>query len=155
MASFVYNNAKGRFADGLIDWGTTALKVMLVKSGYGPSVANADDVYVSTASASEISAPSTGYVGGFAGSGRKTLAYTTDTARVDNANDRAKLDGDDVTWSAITCADPIYAAVIIQEASGADASSFLIAYIDFITPITTNGGDLTIQWSANGIITLT
>lgn len=60
-----------------------------------------------------------------------------------------------MTWTAIN-AGTVQAAILILEGKSDDSTSILIAYIDqggF--PVTTNGGDLTIQWSASGILQIT
>ncbi len=100
MASLVYNTAKKEIMDGTIDLGVDVIKVMLVTSSY---VANADHLFVDEAGANDPidhELTGTGYVAGFAGAGRKTLASKTFTA--DLANDRAEFDVADVVWTAIT-----------------------------------------------------
>jgi hypothetical protein len=160
MASFVYNIAKKKFADGALNWGVDdgSIKVMLVTSAYSP---NKDHIYVddgvSAASArpGQCEVTGTGYAGGWAGSGRKAIdnagaTYTTQ----DDTNDLAKLDADDIVWSGINVG-AVQAAVIYKSITS-DAASYLIAYIDSGGfPVTTDGGNLTIAWAAGGVITLT
>ncbi len=150
MASLVYNRAKKEIMDGTIDLLTDTLKIMLVTSSY---VANADHDFVDEAGANdpidhELSG--TGYTAGFGGSGRKTLS--SKTATEDDANDRAEFDdGADITWTAIDAGTA--AAAILYKHNTADTDSVLIAYIDTGGfPVVTNGGDLTIQWNAEGIL---
>lgn len=150
MASFVYNIAKKEILDGTLDLDSdSGVKVMLVTSGYS---ANPDDTVigsgVGTPGGEEFSG--TGYTGGFGGAGRKVLG-----ARVvnqDDTNDRAEFDDTaDITWSSID-GDTASAAIIVKEVS-TDSDSRLIAYIDTGGfPITANGGDITLQWNAEGII---
>jgi len=146
-----FNQAKKDVMDGTINLDTDTLKVMLVDSGY---TFNPDDDFISsgagTPGGEELSG--TGYVAGFGNSGRKTLTTTTVTA--DDANNRGELDADNVTWTAIN-AGTAAAAIIIKEVTN-DAASRLIAYVDTGGfPLTTNGGDLTIQWNAEGILHIT
>jgi len=153
MASLVYNAAKKEIGDGTIDLvNDAAIKVMLVNSTYTP---NADDLVVDAGGASdaidaEITA--TNYTGGFAGAGRKALGGKAWAQ--DDANDRAEFDANDLTWSAIGGAanDTIVGAIIIKEITD-DTQSRLIAYIDH-ADTTTNGGDFTIQWNAEGVLQL-
>ena len=151
MASFVYNTSKKEIMDGTLNLNTDTLKVILVNSTY---TANADDDVVDAGGANdavdgEITA--TNYTKGWGGAGRKTLANKT--FETDKPNDRAELHADNITWTALGGAsnDTIVAAVLIKEGGANDTTSRLIAYID-LADTTTNGGDFTIQWNAEGIL---
>jgi len=124
------------------------LKVMLLGTGT-PYTQNPDHRFVSSVVASEIAV--SGYTGGFGGAGRKTLASRTLVA--DDSNDRGVFDAADVTWTALGAGDTIAFVVLFKELTS-DALSPLIAVFD-VTDTPTNGGDITIQWSSNGLITLT
>lgn len=151
MASFLYNTAAKEMIDGTIDIDTDTIKVMAVTSSYS---ADRDDDVVDAGGANdavdhEISV--SGYTGGWGGSGRKTLANPAVTA--DKTNDRAEFDADDFTWSALGAGATIAALIVIKEGGANDTTSRLIAYLD-ITDTATNGGDITIQFNAEGIIQL-
>ena len=96
-----------------------------------------------------------GYTGGFAGSGRKTLASKTVT--VDDTNDWAKLDAADftggTTWSALASGETIAAAILIEEITN-DAASVLLIYLD-AADLATNGSDMDLSFHANGLGTVT
>ena len=65
------------------------------------------------------------------------------------------LDGSDVTFSSVTGAS--VEALVIYIDTGTAATSPLVAYIDSSVtglPVTPNGGDITISWSASGIFAL-
>lgn len=147
MASFWYQKGLEGCLDGSIDLDTDTIKVMLVTSGY---TANKDHDFVSDLTPGSNELSGTGYTGGFGGSGRKSLA--SKTVLVDDATDVVNFDAADVTWTAIN-AGTIRAAVLIKEITN-DAASRLIAYIDNAAefPLTTNGGDVTIQWNSGGIL---
>ena len=152
MASFVYNRAAKEILDGTIDLVAHTIKVMLVTSSY---VANRDNDFVDAGGANdpidhELSG--TGYGAGFGGSGRKTLANKAFSE--DDPNDRGEFDNTlDLTWTAINAGTA--AAAIVYRHNTADTDSVLIAYIDSGGfPIVTNGGDLSINWDAQGIIQL-
>jgi hypothetical protein len=150
MASIVYNTAKQLMADGTIDLDTNTIKVMLVTSTYTP---DKDHDYVDAGGASDpcdAEIDVTGYTRGFNGAGRKTLASADVTT--DKTNDRAEFDATDVTWTALGSGATIAGAILIKEGTS-DADSRLIAYID-LTDTATNGGDITIQWNAEGILQL-
>lgn len=117
---------------------TDTIKVMLVDASYSYSAAHK---FASDVSANELSG--TGYAGGFAGSGRKTL--TTKALNEDAPNNRIEFDFDDVTWSAIN-AGTIGGAVLLREITN-DAASLLIGFLD-PADLVTNGGDVTLQPSA-------
>ncbi len=148
MASLVYNTAKKEMIDGTISLLNDPIKVMLVNATYTP---NPDHDAVDAGgdndpADAEINV--TGYTRGFGGAGRKTLTGKTLTA--DKPNDRAVFDAADLTWAALAAGDTIFGAILIKEGAN-DASSRLIAYMDF-TDTPTNGGDITIQWDASGIL---
>lgn len=66
------------------------------------------------------------------------------------------FDGNDVTFTGVTGAS-VEALVIYRKNSGANTTWRLVAYIDSSVtglPVTPNGGDITITWSASGIFSL-
>jgi hypothetical protein len=146
MASGVYNSGKRDIGDGTIDLVADTIKVMLVNASYTP---DADHDFVDDVNANELSG--TGYTGGFAGSGRKTLgskAWATDTA-----NDRAEFTGVIPVWTAIDAGTAAY-AILIKEITN-DGASRLIGWLDIDPNVVTNGGDLTITANAEGLLQLT
>jgi hypothetical protein len=65
------------------------------------------------------------------------------------------FDGDNVTFTAVSGAT--VEALVIYIDTGSAATSRLVAYIDTGQtglPVTPNGGDITITWSASGIFQL-
>lgn len=149
MANFIYRQAKADLVNGTHDWddGTQTYKVLLVGTGYTPSALH---VFVADLGANELSG--TGYVAGFAGSGRKSLVARTVT--VDPSIDRSELDADDVQW--VTISAGTAKAIIVYRHLTSDADSRVIAYIDNGgLPLLTNGNDLIVMWNADGIIQLT
>ena len=117
------------------------IKAMLVTSGY---VFNADHSYVADLVPASNELSGTGYAGGFAGSGRKTLASTS--LNLDLTGDRAFYDAADLTWTAINAGTA--AALILYIAKTSDADSILVGFIDSGGfPKVTSGTDLTVTWS--------
>jgi len=149
MAGFVYPNGLSKMTDGTIDWvsGVTVIKVMLLDSGHTP---DPDETAVTNLATDELSG--TGYAAGFGGAGRKVIGLMTNV--FDSANDRTELSGAGVTWTGINAGIISYVAVIWEDTN--DAGSVPLAIFDSneITnlPLTTNGGDVTITWNAEGII---
>lgn len=145
MASGWYTSGLRDMADGTVSLVSDTIKVILVTSAYTP---DADHDFASDLT-NELSG--TGYTGGFAGAGRKTLAgkaWSTDTV-----NNRVEFTFSAATWTAINAGSPKY-AILVKEITN-DAASRLIGYLDLGT-VTTNGGDLTITPDATlGALQLT
>ena len=80
---------------------------------------------------------------------RATIA--SPTATHDDTNNRTVLDAADLTFSALGAGATIGGAVVFKRVGGTDASSDpLIAFVD-LNDLVTNGGDVGVAWSANGI----
>lgn len=159
MADFVYNTAAGEMIQGgtaLDILADTKVKMMLIDSvSYA---ADKDDDLVDAGGANDAvdhEPTGTGYTGGYGGSGRKTLASRTIT--INKTNDRAEFDTADVSWTGIDVGT-IQQALVVKEdhlgVSGNDTETRLISHHDTNFPVTTNGGDLTVQ-TPNDVIRLT
>ena len=139
MADAVYNYAKAEMLRGHIALDSDTINVALVTSSYTPDIdahENFDDLD------NEVSG--TGYTAGGAALANK--AVTKDTG-----DDEGVFDADDLTWES---ASITARAAIVYRDSGVEATSQLIAYIDFTEDKTASGGDFTIQWNAEGILNL-
>jgi hypothetical protein len=152
VANFVYNRAATRIGSDALQLSTSTLKVILVTASY---VANRDHDFVDMGGANdpidhELNGV-TNYTRGFGGAGRKTVANKVFTE--DDANDRGELDVDDVVWTALGAGGQgdVAAAILIKENTN-DADSELISYYDSGFPKTLNGGDLTVQVNAEGLL---
>lgn len=133
MSSRCYNEGIHSIDNRNIDYISDTIKVMLVKSTYSM---DPDSQFVSDIVASEVS-----------GATRQTLGSKTITK--DNTNDRDVFDGADSTFPSVTTGQTVGGAVVFKD-TGSDATSKLICFSD-TTDTPTNGGDIVIQWSANGI----
>lgn len=116
--------------------GAGAIKVALLTATYTPDI-DAHTVYGDLTN--ELSG--TGYT-----SGGAVLTGVSVTA--DNTNDRGKLDADNPSWSGINAGTAKWAVFYLTGTGG------LIGYWD-TGGIATNGGDLTLSLSANGLVLLT
>ena len=135
----LYNLAFTSLANKEVDWGTDTIKVMLCTSTYVPS--QTAHQYKSSVT-NEVTG--TGYTAGGA-----TLASKTEAI----AGQVKTFDAADVTWptSVITAR---YAVVYV--ATGVDATSPLLAYVDFGADVISSGpGALDITWDAAGIASIT
>lgn len=150
MASVVYNQFKKYSADGTIDLDTDNVWAILVMTNTTVDTQN-DGIE---------------HVGDFttldehdgANAVRKKLANTA--VNLDDANDRAEFDADDVTWTALGNGTRAIQGVLLyvdaddDGAAADDATNDVIAYVEFSSTQNPGGSDFTIQWDAEGILQL-
>lgn len=146
--STIFNTFKGRNAKGTVSWSsstTGTFQMMLISStAYAE---NPDDNTVATA-LTAVESTSTTYSRATLG----TIAVSTD-----DTNNRAVLDAADVTYSSINTGQVDgYAVIWVPSASTSDTGRWPVCYNDSTAafPATTNGGDLTVQHSTAGLMTL-
>jgi hypothetical protein len=143
----MYNRAIKEILDRTLDI-TTGVKAMLVDDAY---TFDADQDFVSSVAANEISA--TNYAGGFGGAGRKAATLTFEEQ---DASNRGVIKIGNLTWTALGGAvnDTVGGLILIKEITN-DAASKLIAYLPLAdTP--TNGSDFGVTFDAtNGNIRIT
>lgn len=138
MTSFMSNYAKAKIMAGDIDLNADDIRVILVDSSFNGAANHqfVGDIPV---------------LGELNGTGYVRKALSDEAVNVDTVNNRAEFDATDVTWTGIN-AGTAAGAVLYKHVTN-DADSPFIAFIDSGGfPITTNGGDVTIQWNAEGII---
>ena len=143
----VYNNFKEQVLLGTFNLGNggDTLKIFMWHT-------TAPDIDTHTSytdfSGNEVSDGAVNYT-----AGGETLANQAVTQ--DNANDRADLDADDVTWNSLLLttpgdATPDYCGLY----DDTHASDLMISYWELGTTVT-NGGNYTLQFHADGILLLT
>ena len=140
VSAKLFGNALLTAMCALWDWEDDTIKVMLCTDSYTPDQDThdyKDDVD------NEVSG--TGYTAGGVALANCSLGYTAGTNVI-------KVDADDTTWAASTITAR-YA--VIYKSTGVDSTSPLIAYIDFGEDKSSENGDFTIQWHADGIATIT
>ena len=140
----IYNTFKERLMEGVYDLSTgqDTIKVILV-GAYTPDIDS--HLTYGGVSGSEYNAGA-GYT-----AGGDTLAGQDVTK--DDANDRGKFDGTDLTYSSLGPLTPVHPSYAIMY-DDTPAGDPLIAYWA-VSGTAPNGGDWTLQWGANGIILLT
>lgn len=146
MASGAYSRGVLNILNGTIDADTTTTKIGLAKSTYAP---DPDESALTTFASSE--ADCTGYTGGFAGAGRKTA---TVTLTEQTASNRVVTILTDLTWTSLGGAsnNTLGYAVWMKETTN-DAGSTPLAFLNFSSNITTNGGDILVDFDGtNGNI---
>jgi hypothetical protein len=136
MAQVVYNRFKQRVVTGQIDLDSANIRCLILET----TAAGAFNPDIDTVSALLAVGGVTEATG--TGAGRRTATLTVTE---DDTNDRANVAlASAVTWTGANWGDAV-AVVFYDEGSGTDATRQLIAYYDTGLPITTNGGDLTIN----------
>lgn len=155
MAEFWYNTAKSRMwagATGEID--IIANEIIIIALEVDDE--DTDEEFVGAflaGAANEVT--STGYTGGYEGADRLSLA--SKVIAVDQANDRAEFDCEDITWTAISQAGAEeWIAFVIAKELTSDALSPLIAHLEPTgVPLTPNGSDIKITINAEGLLHIT
>jgi hypothetical protein len=139
MASNMYNFGKGEFLDGDIDWTADTIRLGLNYAAYtsDPDHTYPDDSGGPADTGNEASG--TGY-------SRKDLASKGVT--VNDTDDRAEADAADVTWTGLDCGT--ITGAFVYKFVTSDSDSPLICWLDF-TDLTTNGGDVTLQFATAGL----
>ncbi len=145
MASFVYNEIKRALAEGEIDLGSGGddIRVALVMSNTTADTEDDADVIDDFTTLDEYDGAN--YV-------RKALA--NEAVAEDAGNDRAEFDADDVTWSALGAGTRQCVGAVLYKHVTDDTDSVPIAFID-LADFDGNGGDVTVQWNAEGILQVT
>lgn len=148
MASAVYTNAKRALLAGEIDMAASGddirVAILMTTTTAGNDDANRD--------ATTISGFTT--LGEYNGSGYVRKAFTSEAVAADNPNNRGEFDGEDLTWTALGAGTNSATALLLYKHVTDDTDSIPIAYID-VTDFAGNGGDVTVQWNAEGILQLT
>ena len=136
MAQVVYNRFKQRVATAQIDLDSANIRCLILEAtAAGAFDPDLDTVTALLAVGSVVEATGTG-------AGRRTATLTVTE---DDTNNRANIAlSSAVTWTGANWGDAV-AVVFYDEGSGTDGTRQLIAYYDTGLPITTNGGDLTIN----------
>lgn len=142
MANFLYTQGTKEIGDGNIDWINDDIRVILV-----------DDS--TSADTEEDAATISGFttLGELSGTGYSRKVLASKAVTKDDPNDRTEWDAADVLYSSIN-AGTAQAAIIYKHVND-DSDSIPIAYIDQTDfPIITNGGDVTLNFNAEGIVQL-
>lgn len=146
MASFAHTNFKRGLLEGEFDLNATDdIRVALLMTN------TTGDTEEDVTTISGITT-----LDEFDGSGYTRQALASEAVVADNPNDRGEFDATDATFSSIGAGTRQIAGALVYKHVTNDTDSVPMAWIDdggF--PITANGGDLVIQWNAEGIIQTT
>lgn len=143
MASNVKNIAKSRMMSGDMDLNSDDMRLFLCMTN------TTFDTDVDTDNTS-------GYtLDEMDGTNYARYTFTSEAVAVDDANDRASFDAEDVTFTSLGNGTRQIQGAGIHEFITNDAGSFPLCWVEFASTVNPGGGNLTIQWNANGILLLT
>lgn len=143
MANSFFTTIKNEILNGNIDFANDDIRVMIVSTD--TTVDTEEDTTFIDQFTTLDEFDGANYV-------RKTLANLVVTK--DDANDRAEFSADNVVWSSLGSGTRSAAGLLIYKFVSDDTDSIPIMFIDDSAPFTPNGGDVTAQWPAEGIIQL-
>ena len=144
MAGVLTDKAREMILGGTLNLKTADIYYLLLNSSAG---CTKDTEYVSEVVANEISG--TGYTGGYAGAGRKTIGGTGDRT-VSHSSAKGTLDVASPTWTGLDAGTIGEVLTVVKGTS--DADSLVVSYED-ITDVVTNGGPWTYEIAALGLYT--
>lgn len=147
MPNFVYTIAKDRILKATLNFETADLRVALLMTN---TTANSEeDALTIGGFTTPDDFDGTGYTAG--GAALASLAVNRD-----DPNNRAEFDATDLVFSALGAGSRQIQAALLYLFVTNFSSSIPIAYIDTGGfPVTANGGDITLQWNAEGILQAT
>lgn len=151
MADVTYNIAKKQLLDATLDLDADTLKVFPCMSN---TTADTDiDADTTSAISTLDEYDGSGYTWGHGGTGRQTLGSIV--VSVDDTDDEGVFDSTaDITWSTLGAGTRSAAGFFLHKQGAADDTTAVpIAWFDGV--FTGNGGDVTLQWNAEGILNLT
>ena len=139
MASGSFNSGIHAVVTQALSWTALDYKVMLMQSTYtyDPDSDFRADIVANVCTA-------VGYADS-ANLGGKTVT-------VDDANNRVYLDATGPAAFGPIASGQTISGAVVYYATGVDATARLLAWLEFTTPIATNGGTITIAFNAAGIL---
>ena len=146
MASLVYNEAKGFFADGTVDWDTDDIRVALLMTDTTADTQN-DDVHDLADFTTLDECDATGYA---------RVALASEAVNIDDGNDRAELDATNASFTGLSgdATRDIQGALVFKYVDGTAANDLAIAFIDFTADIPKTATQIDVPWDAQGILQL-
>lgn len=147
MANFVYNEAKRAIAAGEMNFAEAGIDMRVILVMTNTTCDTEDDVnFIDDWTTLDE----------YDGASYARQAIGTQVINEDVANNRAEIDGVDVTFTSLGVGTRQAQAAIIYKHVTNDADSVPICFIDTGGfPFDGNGGDVTIQWNAEGILQIT
>ena len=147
MASVVYNSFKQRVANGGIDLDTHDIRVRLIMTN---TTCDTENDGISTLANFTTIDPADA-------SGYADVQLASEIVNLDDANDRAEFDADNVTFSGLggNATRDYQGVLVYRYVDGTNANDLPIAFVDFTADITKFATSVTVPWDAQGILQLT
>lgn len=142
ITALMYGNCPKQAFNKEIDFDSDTIKVTLHTSTYTPD----QDVHDYQNDLTNELSTASGYTSGGATLASKTVTYTAGT-------NVFMMDAADVTWTAFSAT--FRTAVVVDTTPGTTATNPVLCYQQNSADISPGGADLTLQWNAAGIMTIT
>lgn len=149
------NDIKRAFLAGEIAPATDTLRVALISDNTAYTFDPDNHTFVNDVLDGETTAEE------FAGTGYNRQDLANVSVTVDNTDDEGVIDADDTVFSSLD-GDAIQAILVYKQVGGDDTTPGddpIVAVLDDDSagsvadlPLTTNGGDVTLQWDTEGVV---
>ena len=136
----VFNVAKLNVVKGDLDFDTADIRIALIGATAHASAYDPDNANLTACFATAVEASGTGYV-------RKDIASVT--TQQDDTNDRSEILIGAQTWTGADFGET-QGLLVYVHVDGTDANDLPISFHDDGFPVTTNGGDLTVNFAGAG-----
>jgi hypothetical protein len=145
VASFVYTHAKALLLTAGLNFSTQDIRVMLVMTNTTADTEQDVDTISAFTTLDE-----------YDGANYARQALTGEAVAEDEANNRGEFDANDATFTALGAGTRQAQAAVVFRHMTDDTDSIPIAYIDTGGfPFSGNGGNIVLQWHAEGIVQTT
>lgn len=144
MASVVFNKAKQGLMDGTIDLNTHDIRSALCSTNTTADT----DIDADTISA-------IGTLDEFDATGYARIALTGEAVNVDDTNDRAEFDANDLSFTGLSGdgTRPVQGVLLYKHVTN-DTDAVPICFVDFASDIPETATQIDIPWDAEGILQL-
>lgn len=142
MASHMFNIAKQKIMTGDIDFNLDDIRIALLSTNTTADTENDGVSFVSGITTLDE----------FDGANYVRKALTTEAVNLDDPNDRAEFDADDVTFTALGAGTRAIDGILLYKHVTNDADSIPIAWLEYTADKTPDGSDFVVAWDAQGIV---
>lgn len=141
MASQVYNSVKAEILKGNIDLANDDIRVKLLMTNTTADTENSGITNLSDFTTLDE----------FDGTNYSVKSLANLAVSVDNGNNRAEFDADDVTWSSLGAGTRDVAGILLyKHVDGTDGNDIAIAWLE--QSGSPDGSNFSINWDTQGIV---